>query len=246
MSNSSLVNVKVPAYAGNYTKGRSGYKISMIAMHHMAGKLTAKQCGAIFQRKGRNGSANYGIGYNGEIGLYVDECNTAWANSNWVSNCKSVSIEVSNDSTGGNWHVSDKSLNSLIKLVADIAKRNKLGTLVRGKNFVWHSMYTSTACPGQYLLSKIDYIIAEANKINNPPKPTPKPTTEFKVRVDKKEANVRKQPNTNSALAGSKVLYKGDVFVAVGTVKGENVKGNDIWYKSKKGNYVWSGGLKRI
>ena len=167
MSNSSLVNVTVPAYAGNYSKGRSGRKIEKIAIHHMAGVLSAKVCGGIFQRKGRKASSNYGIGKDGEIGLYVDEANTSYCNSNWDSNCKSVTIETSNSSVGGNWPVSDKVLNKLIKLVADIAKRNNLGTLVKGKNLVWHSMYVSTTCPGPYLLSKLDYIISEANKINS-------------------------------------------------------------------------------
>ena len=167
MSNSSLVNVTVPAYAGNYSKGRSGRKIEKIAIHHMAGVLSAKVCGGIFQRKGRKASSNYGIGKDGEIGLYVDEANTSYCNSNWDSNCKSVTIETSNSKTGGDWLVSDKVLNKLIELVADIAKRNGLGTLIKGKNVVWHSMYAKTTCPGPYLLSKLDYIISEANKINS-------------------------------------------------------------------------------
>lgn len=170
MSKSSLVNVEVPAYSGNYTNGRSGRKIEAITIHHMAGVLSAEQCGKIFQTVGRYGSSHYGIGNDGRIGLYVDECNTAWTNSNWDSNCKSVTIEVSNSSTGGSWKVGDKALNSLIKLVADIGKRNNLGTLVKGKNVTWHRMFTNTTCPGDYLLSKMDYIIAEANKINNAPK----------------------------------------------------------------------------
>lgn len=178
MSNSSLVNVKVPAYSGNYTVGRSGRKIEAITIHHMAGIGSAETCGAIFQQVGRNGSSHYGIGNDGRIGLYVDEANTAWTNSNWDSNCKSVTIETSNCEVGGSWKVSDKALNSLIKLVADIAKRNNLGTLVKGKNLTWHSMFANTACPGSYLLSKIDYIIAEANKINSE---KPKVTTGFKV-----------------------------------------------------------------
>lgn len=167
MSKSQLAKVIYPAYKGNYTVGRSGRKIQAITIHHMAGKLTAKQCGAIFQQVGRNGSAHYGIGYNGEIANYVDESNTAWTNSNWDSNCKSVTIETSNDENGGNWHVSDASLNSLITLVADIAKRNNLGKLVKGKNLTWHSMFANTSCPGTYLMSKIDYIIEEANKLNS-------------------------------------------------------------------------------
>ena len=166
MGKSNLVQVNVPAYEGNYTKGRSGRKIEKITIHHMAGVLSAEGCGNIFKQVGRGGSSHYGIGNDGKIACYVEEENTAWTNSNWDSNCKSVTIETSNSKTGGNWEVSDNALNSLIKLVADIAKRNNLGTLVKGKNVTWHSMFYATICPGPYLLSKLDYIISEANKIN--------------------------------------------------------------------------------
>ena len=174
MSKSSLVQVNIPAYSGNYTVGRSGRKIEAITIHHMAGVLSAESCGYIWQRVDRYGSSHYGIGNDGKIAQYVDEENTAWTNSNWDSNCKSVTIETSNCENGGNWRVSDQALNSLIKLVADIAKRNNLGTLVKGINVTWHSMFTSTNCPGPYLMSKFDYIIAEANKINSG---TPTPIT---------------------------------------------------------------------
>lgn len=147
MSNSSLVNVNVPAYSGNYTVGRSGRKIEAVTIHHMAGILSAEQCGNIFQTPGRNGSSHYGIGNDGRIGLYVDESNTAWTNSNWDSNCKSVTIETSDSEIGGDWRVSDAALNSLIKLVADIAKRNNLGRLVKGQNLTWHCMFANTNCP---------------------------------------------------------------------------------------------------
>lgn len=164
MSNSSLATIRVPSV--NYTVGRDGKKIEMITIHHMAGVSSAKKCGEVFQDRDRGSSAHYGVGKDGEIGLYVDEANTAWANTDWDSNCKAVTIENSNSSSGGNWPVSDKVLNSLIKLVADIAKRNNLGTLVPGKNLTWHSMYAQTACPGDYLRSKMQYIADEANKIN--------------------------------------------------------------------------------
>ena len=164
MSNSKLVSIEVPAYEGNYSKGRSGRKIEQICLHHMAGRLTAEQCGKIFQKVGRYGSSHYGIGYDGRIGQYVDETDTAWTNSNWDSNCKSVTIETSDNDNS--WYVNDTTLNSLIKLVADIAKRNNLGTLVPSKNLTWHSMFTNTSCPGDYLRSKMQYIADEANKIN--------------------------------------------------------------------------------
>ena len=165
MSKSSLTQIIVPADEGNYTKGRSGRSIEAITIHHMAGRLTAEQCGRIFQAKGRYGSSHYGVGYDGSIANYVDEEDTAWTNSNWDSNCKSVTIETSDNDNS--WYVNDITLNALIKLVADIAKRRNLGKLVPGKNLTWHSMFTNTTCPGDYLRSKMQYIADEANKINN-------------------------------------------------------------------------------
>lgn len=167
MSNSSLAAVKVPAYEGNYTKGRNK-KIRCVTVHHMAGVLSAEQCGKIFQAVGRKGSSHYGIGNDGKIAQYVDEENTAWTNSNFASNSESVTIETSNSAMDGLWPVSEAAYNSLVKLVADIAKRNDLGKLVPGDNLTWHRMFTSTSCPGEYLLSKMNDIAARANAINFP------------------------------------------------------------------------------
>lgn len=183
MSNSSLVTVRVPAHPSNYTKGRNT-KITDVTIHHMAGVLSAEACGNIFARAGRNGSAHYGIGNSGEVGQYVDESDTAWTNSNWPSNCRSVTIETSNSATGGDWPVSDAAYDTLIKLVADIAKRNNLGTLVAGKNLTWHSMFAPTTCPGDFLRSSVEEIAKRANEINGgspAPAPTPTPAGDFKV-----------------------------------------------------------------
>lgn len=165
MSNSPLATLYVPAYGGNYTKGRSA-PISEITVHHMAGRLRARRCGEVFQTARRCGSAHYGIGYDGEIARYVDEKDTAWTNSHWESNCRAVTVEVSNSEAGNPWRVSEKSMNSLVSLIADIARRNGLGKLEKGKNLTWHSMYANTLCPGEYLLSRLDSIIARANEIN--------------------------------------------------------------------------------
>ena len=74
----------------------------------------------------------------------------------------------------------------------------------------------------------------------------------FKVRVDKEKACVRTEPNTNSSVvkqpSGRDYLARGVVFNAVDIVDGEDPygTGNNKWYKSQKGNYVWSGGLTRL
>ena len=166
MAYSPLACKFIPAYEGNYTKNRKAWghdKISEICIHYICGDITIESLGNIWKKVGRKGSSNYGIGSDGRIACYVDENDIAWCNSNWDSNCRSASIETANlpDSS-----VTEYALNSLIRLVADIAKRNGMGKLVKGKNLTWHSMYTSTSCPGAYLLSKIDYIAEQANILN--------------------------------------------------------------------------------
>lgn len=237
MSNSSLVNVKVPAHSSNYTKGRTA-KISEITIHHMAGILTVEQCGKVFQREGRNGSSHYGIGSDGRIGLYVDEENTAWTNSNWNSNCRAVTIETSNCELNGEWKVSDEALNSLIKLIADIAIRNNLGTLVKGKNLTWHRMYSATTCPGDYLLSKMDYIVEEANKIINGQSTAevqPKPAetiaeNSYLVKINTKELNVRAGAGTNFKV--NTVVKQNEVY----TIVEEKMNGTTKWGRLKSGS----------
>lgn len=171
MAKSGLIYLEVPAHPGNYTKGRLK-PIRCVTVHHMAGVLSAKSCGGIFARAGRNGSSHYGIGNDGEIANYVDENDTAWTNSNWNSNCESITIEVSNSKMNGDWPVSDKAFDSLVKLVADIAKRNNLGKLVPEQNLTYHSMFTATSCPGDYLRSRMQEIADKANAINSVGKST--------------------------------------------------------------------------
>ena len=167
MAYSPLACKFIPAYEGNYTKNRKEWgvdKISEICIHYMAGNCSIETLGDIWQTPGRNGSSTYGIGSDGRIACYVDENDIAWCNSNWESNKRSASIETANLQPSP--EVTEAALNSLIKLVADIAKRNGMGTLVKGQNVTWHSMYTDTSCPGSYLLSKMDYIVEQANRIN--------------------------------------------------------------------------------
>lgn len=191
MSNSPLVNIKVPADPSNYSSSGSRKPITNVTLHHMAGILTAQACGNIFARKGRGGSAHYGIGSDGLIGLYVDESCVAWHCGNWPNNQCSVGIEVSNSALGGNWPISDQSLELIIKLVADVMQRNGIKEAIKGKTLTWHSMFVSTTCPGDYMRSKMDYICDEVNKILKPaPTPTPKsflPAKGYWARYDNDE-----------------------------------------------------------
>lgn len=163
MSNSPLVNyVKL---SPNYDS-RDGKRITDITIHHMAGNLTVEQCGQVFQT--RPASANYGIDSKGRVGLYVDEKYTSWANGNFASNQRSITIELANDRIGGNWHVSDTAINKCIELCVDVCRRNGIKRLnFTGNaygNLTMHRYFMATTCPGDYLASKFPYIANEVNK----------------------------------------------------------------------------------
>lgn len=166
MSNSSLVNyTKISPNSNNPRKD----VIKKITIHHMAGNLTIEQCGELFAKSSRQASANYGIGTDGRVGMYVEECNRAWTSGNADNDNQAVTIEVAND--GGadtNWHVSDTALAKLIDLCVDICKRNDIPKLnFTGNatgNLTMHCYFQATACPGPYLKSKFSYIADEVNK----------------------------------------------------------------------------------
>ncbi len=182
MSDSALVTQNIPAYAGNYTKNRVGQggKITEITVHHTASLDSVASLGKLWQRVGRKGSSHYGV-CGAAVGQYVAEADVAWTNSQWAANCRAVTIETCNSGGAPNWPVADDTLATLIALVADIARRRGLGTLVVGKNLTMHNQYAATACPGLYLKGKMQYIADRANTINSgsaaPPVPTVPPTS---------------------------------------------------------------------
>ena len=163
MSNSKLVNyIKLSPFC---TKPRSG-KIDTVTIHHMAGNLSVETCGNVFQNS--RASANYGIGSDGRVGMYVEEANRSWCSSSSANDNRAVTIEVANSSTGGNWPVSDKALAKLIDLCVDICQRNGIARLNytgdKSGNLTMHKWFAATACPGPYLESKFPYIAEEVNK----------------------------------------------------------------------------------
>lgn len=165
MSNSSLICYT--KLSPNCSKPRNK-PISKITIHHMAGNLTIEQCGNVFAPTSRKASSNYGIGSDGRIGMYVEEKNRAWTSSNAQNDNMAVTIEVANDVVGGNWHISDKAMESLINLCVDICIRNNIEKLNftgdKSGNLTMHKWFAATACPGAYLESKFPYIANEVNK----------------------------------------------------------------------------------
>ena len=133
-------DVVLSPYHNNGRKGN--HVIDSVAIHCMAGILTAYSCGVYFQKEwvpvydangnttGKmrhlNASSNYGVGNDGSICGYVDEDNQAWTTSCGGVDCRAITIEVSNSETGGFWPVSEAAYNSLLNLLTDICTRHNM------------------------------------------------------------------------------------------------------------------------
>ena len=205
MSKSSLASIEVKADSSNYTQGRRGYKVCKITVHHMAGKLTARQCGNIFANPSRQASSNYGIGYDGEIACYVEEENRAWTSSNRENDCQAITIEVSNSSIGGDYPISDIAWNALINLCVDICTRYNFKLVYDNTpngSLTKHNMFSNTNCPGNYLESRLPEL---ANKVN--------------AILDGKESipEIPALPNLNKKI-GDKVTING-IYIASNSTK---------------------------
>lgn len=163
MTRSSLTDyVKL---SPNYDAGRA-YKVSKITVHHMAGNLSVERCGEEFASPSRKASANYGIGSDGRVGCYVEEQNAAWTSASWWNDNHAITIEVANSSTGGEWPVSGKAWNSLVRLCADVCRRYGFRlsyTGGTGGSLTEHRMYAATLCPGPYLHARMSKLAKEVN-----------------------------------------------------------------------------------
>ena len=98
----------------------------------------------------------------------MEENNRAWTSSSRENDQQAVTIEVANDETGGDWHVSDAAFDTLVALCADICLRNGIPSLEytggpEGSLTVHQMFNPNTECPGPYLLSRMEDIAAAVN-----------------------------------------------------------------------------------
>lgn len=250
MTNSSLINYT--KISPNKTSPRNK-QIDTITIHCVAGNCTVETIGNIFASASRQASSNYGIGTDGRIGLYCNEKDRSWCTSSPSNDHRAVTIEVSNDGPGPEWHVSDAAMTSLIKLIADICKRNNIKQLlwkndknligqVDKQNMTIHRWFSNKDCPGNYLVNKHNYILEEVNKLLGVVQTSPQDSTPiislptdklepYLVTVNVPALNVRKGPGTDHAVV--KVLMNDkNIYTIVEEVKGP---GAAIWCKLKSG-----------
>ena len=185
MSNSPLVSYT--KISPNKTSPRN-HAIDTITIHCVVGQCSVETLGNIFAPTSKQASSNYGVGYDGKIGMYVEEKDRSWCSSNSANDNRAITIEVASDTTEP-YAVNDKAYNALIDLVADICKRNGIKKLVwstnkndrvnhlNGCNMTVHRDYANKSCPGTYLYERHGDIAAKVNAKLGASSSTSAPTT---------------------------------------------------------------------
>lgn len=171
-TNSSLVNYT--KISPNKTLNRN-HAIDTITIHCVVGQCSVETLGNIFYPSSRQASSNYGVGYDGKIGMYCEEKDRSWCTSSAANDHRAITIEVASDTTEP-YAVNDKAYAAMLNLVTDICKRNGIKKLVwstnkndrvnhlNGCNMTVHRDYANKSCPGTYLYNKHAEIAAEVNK----------------------------------------------------------------------------------
>lgn len=171
MSNSSLV--KYTKISPNKTSPRD-HAIDTITIHCVVGQVSVERLGEIFTPTSKKASANYGIGSDGRVGMYVEEKDRSWCSSNADNDNRAITIECASDSKYP-YAINDAVYKTLIELCADICKRNNIKELkwkadksligqVDKQNMTVHRWFAKKSCPGQYIYERLGQIAEEVNK----------------------------------------------------------------------------------
>lgn len=172
MSNSPLVSYT--KISPNKNSPRN-HKIDTITIHCFVGQASVERMGRSFGSASSQKSCNYGIGYDGRIGMYVEEKDRSWCSSNRANDHRAITIECASGSKHP-YTINDAVYKSLVNLCADICRRNGIKTLkwkadksligrVDQQNMTVHRWFANKSCPGQYIYERLGQIASEVNTL---------------------------------------------------------------------------------
>ena len=256
-SNSPLATVRM--ISPNRTPNRN-HAIDTITIHCFVGQVTAKRGCEVFQPSSKGASCNYVVGYDGSIGLCVEEKDRSWCTGGYDKNgnpiqvngvsgksndYQAVTIEVASD-TKHPYAITDKAMAALIELCADICRRNGIKALLwKGdktlvgqpskQNMTVHRWFAAKACPGDYIYERLPEIAAKVNarlgvSPSDAANTAPVSAVPYKVRITATDLHIRKGPSTDAAIVQNAI--KPGVYTIVSEATG---KGATKWGKLKSG-----------
>ena len=175
MSNSSLVSFTQISPCKNSPRTNN---IERFTPHVYVGQVTVERMGKGWQNKSGQTSANYGIGSDGRIGLFVDENDRAWTSSSKDNDMRAITVECASD-TKAPYKINDAVWDSLVNLLEDICRRNGKTKVLwfgdKDKSLSYkpasheivitvHRWFASKSCPGEYLYNRLGLL---ADTVNN-------------------------------------------------------------------------------
>lgn len=136
---------------------RGGATIDTFLIHHQAGTNDDATINAMVSGS-KEVSANYTISNEGRITLVVDEDRRAWTSSSSHWDGRSITVEIENQSAGGDWPISDAALNAAAALLRDLRRRYNIVRVIGHRDlytaaFGWASY--PTFCPGPHTVAEI-------------------------------------------------------------------------------------------
>jgi hypothetical protein len=177
-----VVGVRDNGFGGS----RNGQSINGVVIHHVAG---TNGLNYVANKNTRNSHPTYHIARDGSVTGIVHPDRRPFSTAG-QPDPSAVTFEIDNSSTGGDWPISAKALDSLINVIVFHASQSPRAGKGFAKNkpsvkqseffIAWHSQYKATACPGPFIMSQLDYIVEECTKRAAPPPlppapPAPKP-----------------------------------------------------------------------
>lgn len=141
-------------------------KIDRIIIHHCA-STSLETVLKMMSTGSREVSANYVIGNDGEIIGVVPEESRAWTSGSAAWDGRAITFEVVNETGAPDWRISDKAMDALARMLADISDRydielSRTTVITHQELHTIHGASYPTACPGPYLQSRVDEVIAAA------------------------------------------------------------------------------------
>ena len=217
--------------------------------------MTAKRGCEVFQPSSKQASCNYVVGYDGSIGLCVEEKDRSWCTSSSSNDHRAITIETASENKAP-YKVTAAAYAALLDLVTDICRRNGAKKLLwfgdKAKTLAYapksgemvmtvHRWFANKSCPGDYLYNLHGEIAAEVTKRLGGSSSTTSPSTgtgasgsaqtavNYTVKVTATDLNIRSGPGTNY---GSKGTINPGVYTIVAEAGGT---GASKWGKLKSG-----------
>ena len=137
------------------------HRKTKVTVHHNGGRLSHE--GVLRVWETRPASAHFDVDGRGDVAQYVEMNEYAWSTGSTNGNQQSVSIELCNSATGGDWPVDEVTWRSGARLAGWICLK-VIGERPSSSNIVPHHFWKATVCAGPHMDRMLGQFIAVAQQ----------------------------------------------------------------------------------